>query len=244
MNAAQKFLGFNIDTSNSKRIQESLSRLSRRCNDELVLQCITEMLTLPMCPAVYFAAGAAEEEQWAHFALNIPYYTHFTSPIRRYPDVIVHRLLQATLEGEEAVEDFSLDHREIQCIAEHCNKKKMDSKKASDRSDRVFLALYLKKQPIRKALGVVLSVGEKTFTVFVPIIGFSQTLFLDDHEHIETSVLEEKSKLLLTLKDNKGFDWAKLKIKTFTKICVSCHCKTRPPIDVALRLVGPWRDES
>ena len=244
VDAAQNVLGFEIDTSDSKTIQDSLSRLGRQCNDELVLQCITEMLTLPMNPALYFAAGECEEELWNHFALNIPYYTHFTSPIRRYPDVIVHRLLEATILGEQALDSFHLKQRDIQIISDHCNEKKESSKKASDRSDRVFLSIFLKKQPIAKALGVVLSIGEKSFTVFVPILGLSQKLFLDDHEHLEASTVIQNKKLKILNKDSKSFGWITMNVKLFSKIKVSCRCKLRPPIDVCLRLVGPWMEEN
>lgn len=48
--------------------------------------------------AMYFCSGALRDEKlFRHYALNVPLYTHFTSPIRRYADVIVHRLLAASL---------------------------------------------------------------------------------------------------------------------------------------------------
>lgn len=50
--------------------------------------------------ALYFCTGAFNKENnFKHYALNVPLYTHFTSPIRRYADVIVHRLLVASLSG-------------------------------------------------------------------------------------------------------------------------------------------------
>jgi DIS3-like exonuclease 2 len=48
--------------------------------------------------AKYFCAKFKyDEEEFSHYALNVPLYTHFTSPIRRYADVMVHRLLCVSL---------------------------------------------------------------------------------------------------------------------------------------------------
>lgn len=48
--------------------------------------------------ALYFCSGMLRDrEQFRHYALNVPLYTHFTSPIRRFPDIVVHRLLAAAL---------------------------------------------------------------------------------------------------------------------------------------------------
>ena len=48
--------------------------------------------------ALYFSTGVVKDEPlFKHYALNVPFYTHFTSPIRRYADIIVHRLLASSL---------------------------------------------------------------------------------------------------------------------------------------------------
>lgn len=47
--------------------------------------------------ALYFVADTLPPDEWRHFALNFDIYTHFTSPIRRYPDLLVHRVMQEIL---------------------------------------------------------------------------------------------------------------------------------------------------
>lgn len=259
VDVSRESFDFHIDTTDSKTLQESLSRLSRECDDALVVQCVTESLMTPMRPAEYLAAGELDEMDWSHFALNIPYYTHFTSPIRRYPDVIVHRLLQATL--DEEVDGFPQTQKEIHAAALHCNDMRMSAKKAQERSDRVFLSLYLKTNPISSTLGVCLGVGEKTFTVFVPSLGLSTRVFLQEHEdEFDMNAFEDddgRRRIVIHPKtndvpgmqqpgngeSNTGDSWKSLDVRVFTKLEVACTCKMQPPIDVRVKVVGPWKGE-
>lgn len=55
------------------------------------------LATRCMTQALYFPAGTIPTDQYRHYGLAIPIYTHFTSPIRRYADVIVHRQLAVLL---------------------------------------------------------------------------------------------------------------------------------------------------
>jgi ribonuclease R len=59
-------------------------------------------------------------ENQGHFGLSFPAYTHFTSPIRRYPDLVVHRALKHVLIDGEA-EDFEYSPSELQGLGEHCS---------------------------------------------------------------------------------------------------------------------------
>jgi len=59
-------------------------------------QCVGRKLLFSLKQAYYGLAGDTLESNW-HFALNFYMYTHFTSPIRRYSDIIVHRQLETTL---------------------------------------------------------------------------------------------------------------------------------------------------
>jgi DIS3-like exonuclease 2 len=200
-----------------------------------------------MRPANYIAAGGVPEDSWAHFALHIPYYAHFTSPIRRYADVIVHRLLQASLDGKEAVDDFPLDEEQIGTICGACNDKKEGARKAQERSDVVFLALYLRRSPVRCQLGVVLSVGQKAFTVFLPSLGVTAIVYLDEHKNwidfhsYEVPNFGRRIKLRRTQRHNDE-QWEEIVVKNFAKVKVTCKCSDKPPINVKLELEGPWRD--
>jgi exoribonuclease R len=56
------------------------------------------LATRAMSEAQYFCTGDHEPDDFYHYGLAAEYYTHFTSPIRRYADVVAHRLLMQSLE--------------------------------------------------------------------------------------------------------------------------------------------------
>ena len=49
--------------------------------------------------AKYFCSGMLDIAKYGHYALNEPLYTHFTSPLKRYADILIHRQLEAVLQG-------------------------------------------------------------------------------------------------------------------------------------------------
>lgn len=98
-----KKFGFDLDVSSAGALHQSLEKLRNNLKDDPELfNIIVLYATKPMQLATYFCTGELREKktEWAHYALATPLYTHFTSPIRRYADIVVHRILAATLEAE------------------------------------------------------------------------------------------------------------------------------------------------
>jgi len=71
--------------------------------------------------AKYFCAGMLDIAKYQHYALNAPLYTHFTAPIRRYADILVHRQLDSVLAPIEGEIKFSMDRDSVAKVAQHCN---------------------------------------------------------------------------------------------------------------------------
>lgn len=96
--------GFELNISSSGQLHLSLEKMRDQLkNDPALFNILVLYATKPMQLAKYFCTGELKEREaeWAHYALATPMYTHFTSPIRRYPDIVVHRTLAAALEAEE-----------------------------------------------------------------------------------------------------------------------------------------------
>lgn len=136
---------------------------------------LNRIFAKPMKRANYFCAtpDLSEEDYW-HYALSIPLYTHFTSPIRRYADIMVHRLLAA---GLGYAERPTWTTEMVSAVANRCNTKKYDAKRAGDASMDLFLAHYVERNQPFLQEAVVADVREKMFEVIVMATGSLVRMF-------------------------------------------------------------------
>lgn len=171
-------IGYEFDPSSSGTLQSSLFQVE----DATVRQGMETLLVKTMQRAKYFVAGKQTEDQWSHYALNLPMYTHFTNPSRRYADIIVHRQLEAAL-SNGAIE-FTEDIESLNKTTEMCNTKKDSAHNAQEQS--VHIESCRKMDKTRQEVGgdlisegIVLCVYESAFDVLIPEYGFEKRVHCD-----------------------------------------------------------------
>ena len=146
--------------------------------------------------AAYFPAETLPRENWKHFALNFPIYTHFTSPIRRYPDLLVHRLLTHMIEGksEEDIAD-EFDSTQMKRVCKIANEKKKTGRTVSKAADFIFYMIILRADPVETEV-LVTRVHDRKITVFIDELFDRKDIFLDRQFDMRSLSLEEKKEIL------------------------------------------------
>ena len=149
--------GYKINTKSDKEIAKSLNYLMDDVEGKKEQNVLTHLAIRSMAKAIYTTKGSS------HYGLAFDHYTHFTSPIRRYPDVMVHRLLFHYLNGGQSA---NAEHYEKLCQhSSQMEKKAADAERASIKYKQ---AEFLKDQVGSVYSGVISGVTE--WGMYVEII--------------------------------------------------------------------------
>ncbi|KAM9127652.1 DIS3-like exonuclease 2 isoform 1-T2 [Pangshura tecta] len=169
-------MGLEIDFSSAGTLHKSLHEMfGADSYAEARTEVLTNMFSRPMQMALYFCAGVLEDETlFRHYALNVPLYTHFTSPIRRFADILVHRLLSASLGSGRPVR---MRKEAIQKQADHCNDRKMASKRVQELSADLFFGIFVRECGPLESEAMVMGVLNKAFDVLVLRFGVQKRIY-------------------------------------------------------------------
>ncbi|KAM4744521.1 DIS3-like exonuclease 1 [Anableps anableps] len=180
--------GFAIDTRTNKALADSLDQAVDP-EDPLVNRLLRMMATQAMSQAVYFSTGAQPEDQFYHYGLALDRYTHFTSPIRRYADMVVHRLLTAALQVERGAEPGKMPagNKDVEELAEHINNRNRAAQRAQNLSTSLFQCLFFKERdpktdPCCVADGIIYSIRDNGVLVFIPEYGVKGPVYMRNKE--------------------------------------------------------------
>ncbi len=149
--------GYKIDMRDEKKLSKSINKLLEDIKGTPEENMIETLTIRSMSKAVYTT------ENIGHYGLAFEYYTHFTSPIRRYPDVMVHRLLQHYLDKGKPPK-----REEYEAYCRHASSREQLATKAERDSIKYMQVKYMMQYIGEEFAGVIS--GVTSWGVFVEII--------------------------------------------------------------------------
>ncbi|WLF79340.1 exosome catalytic subunit dis3 [Lodderomyces elongisporus] len=209
--------GLSISLESSKALADSLDRCIDP-TDPYFNTLIRIMSTRCMMAAEYFPSGSYGYPEFRHYGLAVDIYTHFTSPIRRYCDVVAHRQLA----GAIGYENLDLSHRDkhkMEMIVKNINKRHRNAQFAGRASIEYYVGQVMRNNESEQE-GYVIKSFNNGIVVLVPKFGVEALIKLDSMGDVNSASYDE-DKYELKFVDFEGknrtvgvFDKVKVDVKS------------------------------
>lgn len=204
--------GMELKADSSKAVADSLDT----CVDPeqpFFNTLVRIMATRCMMSAEYFSAGTQAEPEFRHYGLASEIYTHFTSPIRRYADLMVHRQLAAAIDYEPP--DASIHSRnKLEAICKNINVRHRNAQMAGRASVEYYVGQALKGRVIDEE-AYVMRVFSNGFVVFVPRFGIEGLIRVREMADPEPESVFDNEEYSLTLSGSR-----EAKVELFQRVKV------------------------
>ncbi|HEY1200453.1 MAG TPA: ribonuclease R [Niastella sp.] len=172
--------GHTFDTKTPEGIAESFNQMLKDVQGKPEQHVLEQLGIRTMAKAIYTT------ENIGHYGLGFKHYCHFTSPIRRYPDVLVHRILHAVLQGNVEPE------KKLEAKCKHCSEKERSAMEAERAANKYKQVEYMKEFLGDEFEGVISGVASFGFWVETiehkceGLVSINSLMEYDEFRHIES----------------------------------------------------------
>ncbi|KAL7628053.1 exosome catalytic subunit dis3 [Parahypoxylon ruwenzoriense] len=169
--------GFELQFDSSKALADSLDRCADP-KEPFFNTLIRIMATRCMMSAEYFCAGTQAYPEFRHYGLASEIYTHFTSPIRRYADLVAHRQLASAIDYEP-MHPSVRSRGKLEAVCKNINVRHRNAQLAGRASIAYYVGQSLKGR-VAEEEGFVMKIFSNGFVVLVPRFGIESVIRLRD----------------------------------------------------------------